>query len=202
MAAHQAPPSTGFSRQECWSGLPFPSPLFSQTSPIFWLILLSTWSGLEHYVDTLILCILFYVWLFLLIKMSVRFTYNFVYIISRSCSFLKNSFIDIYSAKDTIHPFKVHSSAFSSIFKELCNYHQNLTLNIFNIIKEIPYTSAVIPHSPPKPAKPPKPMNLSTFHLYSYACSAYFDKMDVHIMLSFVTGFFHLPSCFQDSSLL
>ena len=25
-AAHQAPPSTGFSRQEYWSGLPFPSP--------------------------------------------------------------------------------------------------------------------------------------------------------------------------------
>ena len=23
---YQAPPSTGFSRQECWSGLPFPSP--------------------------------------------------------------------------------------------------------------------------------------------------------------------------------
>ena len=25
-AAHQAPLPTGFSRQECWSGLPFPSP--------------------------------------------------------------------------------------------------------------------------------------------------------------------------------
>ena len=24
--AYQAPPSVGFSRQECWSGLPFPSP--------------------------------------------------------------------------------------------------------------------------------------------------------------------------------
>ena len=24
--AYQAPPSMGFSRQECWSGLPFPSP--------------------------------------------------------------------------------------------------------------------------------------------------------------------------------
>ena len=24
--AHQAPPSMGFSKQECWSGLPFPSP--------------------------------------------------------------------------------------------------------------------------------------------------------------------------------
>ena len=27
MAAHQAPPSQGFSRQEHWSGLPFPSPM-------------------------------------------------------------------------------------------------------------------------------------------------------------------------------
>ena len=27
MAAHQAPPSLGFSRQEHWSGLTFPSPM-------------------------------------------------------------------------------------------------------------------------------------------------------------------------------
>ena len=27
MAAHQASPSLGFSRQEHWSGLPFPSPM-------------------------------------------------------------------------------------------------------------------------------------------------------------------------------
>ena len=27
MAAHQAPPSLGFARQEHWSGLPFPSPM-------------------------------------------------------------------------------------------------------------------------------------------------------------------------------
>ena len=26
-AAHQAPPSVGFSRQECWSGVPLPSPV-------------------------------------------------------------------------------------------------------------------------------------------------------------------------------
>ena len=26
-SAHQAPPSLGFSRQEHWSGLPFPSPM-------------------------------------------------------------------------------------------------------------------------------------------------------------------------------
>jgi len=28
MAAHQAPPSLGFSRQEHWSGLPFPPPYY------------------------------------------------------------------------------------------------------------------------------------------------------------------------------
>ena len=31
-AAHQAPPSLGFSRQEHWSGLPFPSPQNSKCS--------------------------------------------------------------------------------------------------------------------------------------------------------------------------
>ena len=30
MAAHQAPPSLGFSRQERWSGLPFPSGLWTR----------------------------------------------------------------------------------------------------------------------------------------------------------------------------
>ena len=32
MAAHQGPPSTGFSRQEHWSGLPFPSPKLIDTA--------------------------------------------------------------------------------------------------------------------------------------------------------------------------
>ena len=31
-AAHQAPPSLGFSRQEHWSGLPFPSPMHENES--------------------------------------------------------------------------------------------------------------------------------------------------------------------------
>ena len=30
MAAHKAPPSLGLSRQEQWSGLPFPSPLYTR----------------------------------------------------------------------------------------------------------------------------------------------------------------------------
>ena len=32
-APHQAPPSLGFSRQEHWSGLPFPSPQHNYTTP-------------------------------------------------------------------------------------------------------------------------------------------------------------------------
>ena len=34
-AAHQAPPSTGFSRQENWSALPFPSPTLHMVIYIF-----------------------------------------------------------------------------------------------------------------------------------------------------------------------
>ena len=33
-AAHQAPPSLGFSRQEHWSGLPFPSPVHESESEV------------------------------------------------------------------------------------------------------------------------------------------------------------------------
>ena len=33
-AAHQAPPSLGFSRQEYWSGLPFPSPMHENDSEV------------------------------------------------------------------------------------------------------------------------------------------------------------------------
>ena len=33
-AAHQAPPSLGFSRQEQWSGLPFPSPMHESESEV------------------------------------------------------------------------------------------------------------------------------------------------------------------------
>ena len=34
--AYQAPPSMGFSRQEYWSGLPFPSPSYRRNAPIWW----------------------------------------------------------------------------------------------------------------------------------------------------------------------
>jgi len=34
MAAHQAPTSLGFSRQEHWSGLPFPSPVHESESEV------------------------------------------------------------------------------------------------------------------------------------------------------------------------
>ena len=33
-AAHQAPPSLGFSRQEHWSGFPFPSPMHESESEV------------------------------------------------------------------------------------------------------------------------------------------------------------------------
>ena len=35
MAAHQAPLSLGFSKQEHWSGLPFPSPMHESEKCIF-----------------------------------------------------------------------------------------------------------------------------------------------------------------------
>ena len=40
-AAHQAPPSLGFSRQEHWSGLPFPSPFPSVDGTVAKLLVLS-----------------------------------------------------------------------------------------------------------------------------------------------------------------
>ena len=39
MAAHQAPPSLGFSKQEHWSGLPFPSPVRKSESEVAQLCL-------------------------------------------------------------------------------------------------------------------------------------------------------------------
>ena len=36
MAAHQAPPSMGFSRQEYWSGVPLPSPQIKEGIVLFW----------------------------------------------------------------------------------------------------------------------------------------------------------------------
>ena len=47
MAAHQAPPSLGFSRQEYWSGLPFPSPTETSNS-----VLLTTAKPLTVWITT------------------------------------------------------------------------------------------------------------------------------------------------------
>ena len=51
-AAYQAPPSTGFSRQEYWSGVPSPSPSYSpgtaKSSEESQFLLLSTWSPSFH----------------------------------------------------------------------------------------------------------------------------------------------------------
>ena len=48
-AAYQAPPSMGFSRQECWSGMPLPSPKRSSTDVNFL-------SGLYTYLLTPVNC--------------------------------------------------------------------------------------------------------------------------------------------------
>ena len=42
-AAHQAPPSLGFSRQECWSGVPLPSSLPSTPIPLSFSTPVATW---------------------------------------------------------------------------------------------------------------------------------------------------------------
>ena len=56
-AAHQGPPSMGFSRQEYWSGVPLPSPLQISTLPLFRITLetpclpdlqSSPWSDFDH----------------------------------------------------------------------------------------------------------------------------------------------------------
>ena len=46
--AHQAPPSLGFSRQENWSGLPFPSPVHEKVKSLSRVWLLATPWTLAH----------------------------------------------------------------------------------------------------------------------------------------------------------
>ena len=48
-AAHQAPPSMGFSRQEYWSEFPFPSPDFMSNVMQFCYILKFTWENSRLY---------------------------------------------------------------------------------------------------------------------------------------------------------
>ena len=48
-AAHQAPPSMGFSRQEYWSVLPLPSPYFVLESAVYDFSSSLTESGLGGY---------------------------------------------------------------------------------------------------------------------------------------------------------
>ena len=74
-AAHQAPPSLGFSRQEHWSGLPFPSPMHESESEVAQVVYLkvtqscltpsdpmdcsppgSSVHGYEHLIKTAKLC--------------------------------------------------------------------------------------------------------------------------------------------------
>ena len=68
-AAYQAPPSMGFSRQEYWSGLPLPSPIYNiyinkkSNSPVLSSVVLT--ALLFHIILCIIMqsiCILFYIW--------------------------------------------------------------------------------------------------------------------------------------------
>ena len=56
-AAHQASPSMGFSRQEHWSGLPFPSP---EDIRNLWLMI-GTWLHLSsHWIQGLMICLSYF----------------------------------------------------------------------------------------------------------------------------------------------
>ena len=56
-AAHQAPPSLGFSRQEHWSGLPFPSPMHESEKWKWSLSVVSDSSQLRGLQPTSLLCL-------------------------------------------------------------------------------------------------------------------------------------------------
>ena len=69
-AAHPAPPSMGFSRQECWSGVPLPSPWVAWAACMFW---------------KLVLCQLFHLLLFSHILRAVFSPCFLFVIISENC---------------------------------------------------------------------------------------------------------------------
>ena len=50
-AAHQAPLSLGFSRQEHWSGLPFPSPMHTMFYFFIWMLVSGVWLLWENTVS-------------------------------------------------------------------------------------------------------------------------------------------------------
>ena len=56
-AAHQAPPSMGFSRQEYWSGVPLPSLTPMLSVYVFVIVIFSSWiDPIDHYVVSFIVC--------------------------------------------------------------------------------------------------------------------------------------------------
>ena len=90
-AAHQAPPSMGFSRQEYWSGVPSPSPFQSELLSFFSIILARV-PG----VDLIIVhtCALFLIW-----EESTQ-SFTFKYVIG--CMFFTDLFFFFYSVKERL----------------------------------------------------------------------------------------------------
>ena len=73
MAAHQAPPSLGFSRQEHWSGLPVPSPMHENEN---WKWNRSVMSDSVNSVKAIVsLCIFLLLWLILRINLKSKFNF-------------------------------------------------------------------------------------------------------------------------------
>ena len=93
--AHQAPPSMGFSRQECWSGLPLPSPMWMllRSEESLFGVMKSQWRCL---------CSLVCNWGHLLVHLKMAKTANlmshiylsYIYIHNKNVSPDTNSFMD------------------------------------------------------------------------------------------------------------
>ena len=98
MAALQAPLSLGFSRQEYWSGLPFPSPMHESEK---WksshsVVSNSSWPhGLSIYIPFLFLDI--YVQEWLLDPMVVLFLVFFFFFFKNSNTVFHSGYINLYS---------------------------------------------------------------------------------------------------------
>ena len=76
-AAYQAPPSTGFSRQEYWSGVPLPSPLLYDRQHELSALPTGTWLTLCHLISATPWEIAVSIWILTLREVSFNKTCNF-----------------------------------------------------------------------------------------------------------------------------